>query len=125
MGKKVIFVDDSATVLMSVEMAMEDLVTSGDVEFECFDNPLEAEKVITADSHSLIVTDINMPQKTGFNLIKNLRAKGIKTPALALTTENTPAMKQEGKDVGINGWITKPFSNDKIQMAVKRVLRIR
>jgi len=125
MGKKVIFVDDSETVLMSVEMALESLVSSGAIELECLNDPTEALEHITPTSHSLIVTDINMPQMSGFDFIKLLREAGVKTPALALTTESSPQMKTEGKSVGINGWITKPFSNDKIQMAVKRVLRIR
>ena len=123
MVKKVIFIDDSATVLMSVEMAMESL--AGIVDFEAYDNPIEALEVIKNNQFDLIVTDINMPQMSGFDFVKTLRADGIKTPALALTTENTPQMKMEGKKVGINGWITKPFTNDKLQMAVKRVLRIR
>ena len=122
--KKVIFIDGSATVLMSVEMAMEGLVSSG-VEFDAYDNPIEALEIVKNNKFDLIVTDINMPQMNGFDFIKQIRANGIKTPALALTTENTPQMKQEGKAVGINGWITKPFTNDKLQMAVKRVLRIR
>ena len=125
MGKKIIFIDDSATVLMSVEMAMEPLVSSGIVSIECYDNPLDALEIIKNNQYDLIVTDINMPQMSGFDFIKSLRGGGIKVPALALTTENTPQMKQQGKAVGINGWITKPFSNEKIQMAVKRVLRIR
>lgn len=127
MSKKILFIDDSATVLMSVEMALESLVDSGNISIECLDNPIEALDLIQNQKkvYDLIVTDINMPQMSGFDFIKKLREIGIKTPALALTTENTPQMKQEGKSVGINGWITKPFSNDKIQMAVKRVLRIR
>ena len=123
MNKKVIFVDDSATVLMSVEMAMESL--AGIVDFEAYDNPIEALEVIKNNKFDLIVTDINMPQMSGFDFVKQIRASGIKTPTLALTTENTPQMKMEGKSVGINGWITKPFTSDKLQMAVKRVLRIR
>ena len=96
MAKKVIFIDDSATVLMSVEMAMEDLANSG-VGFDAYDNPIEALEVIKNEKFDLIITDINMPQMSGFDLIKILRDSGIKTPALALTTENTPQMKQEGK----------------------------
>ena len=123
--KKVIFIDDSATVLMSVEMAMESLIESNIVQYEAYDNPLEALEVIKNNSFDLIVTDINMPQISGFDFVEKIREAGIKTPTLALTTENTMQMKMEGKRVGINGWITKPFTNDKLQMAVKRVLRIR
>jgi two-component system chemotaxis response regulator CheY len=123
--KKVIFIDDSATVLMSVEMAMESLIESNIVQYEAYDNPLEALEVIKNNHFDLIVTDINMPQISGFDFVEKIREAGIKTPTLALTTENTMQMKMEGKRVGINGWITKPFTNDKLQMAVKRVLRIR
>ena len=125
MGKKVIIIDDSETVLMSVELALESLVSQGLIELECYNNPNEAAEKISLNSHSLIITDINMPQMSGFDFISILREAEVKTPALALTTENSPQMKQQGKSIGINGWITKPFSNDKIQMAVKRVLRIR
>lgn len=125
MSKKVLFVDDSATVLMSIEMAMEPLISDGHISFKCLANPIEAISELDSQSYDLIVTDINMPQMSGFDFVESIRKKGIKTPALALTTENTPQMKQDGKNVGINGWITKPFSNEKIQMAVKRVLRIR
>jgi len=123
MSKKIIFIDDSATVLMSVEMAMEPL--SSVINFDAYDNPIEALEIIKNNKFDLIITDINMPQMSGFEFIKKIRTLGIKTPALALTTENTAQMKMEGKSVGINGWITKPFTNDKLQMAVKRVLRIR
>ena len=125
MSKKVMFVDDSQTVIMSVEMAMDELVKDGTVTIECYDNPLNAVDAAVNKSYDLIITDINMPQMSGFDFVKGIRASGSKVPVLALTTENTPQMKQEGKSVGINGWITKPFSNEKIIMAVKRVLRIR
>ena len=125
MSKKVMFVDDSQTVIMSVEMAMDELVKDGTVTIECYDNPLNAVDAAVNKSYDLIITDINMPQMSGFDFVKEIRASGSKVPVLALTTENTPQMKQEGKSVGINGWITKPFSNEKIIMAVKRVLRIR
>ncbi|MEA3511990.1 MAG: response regulator, partial [Campylobacterota bacterium] len=107
------------------EMAMEPLISDGHISFKCLANPIEAISELDSQSYDLIVTDINMPQMSGFDFVESIRKKGIKTPALALTTENTPQMKQDGKNVGINGWITKPFSNEKIQMAVKRVLRIR
>jgi len=126
MAKKVIFVDDSATVLMSVDMATEELVNSGIIEVETYSNPEEFLKdVQNGKSFDLLITDINMPQMSGFDLAKNLRQTGIKQPMLALTTENTSEMKMEGKKSGINGWVTKPFTANKVVMAIKRVLKIR
>jgi two-component system chemotaxis response regulator CheY len=75
----------------------------------------------------LLITDINMPQMYGIDLIKQLRQiPAFKAkPMFALTTENSAQMKELGKSVGLNGWVTKPFSNEKLQMAVKTALRIR
>jgi two-component system chemotaxis response regulator CheY len=129
MSKKVVIVDDSATVLMSADMALESLIDSGIITLQTYSNPLEllANAQDGTLDFDLLITDINMPQMYGIDLIKQLRqipackAK----PMFALTTENSAQMKELGKSVGLNGWVTKPFSNEKLQMAVKTALRIR
>lgn len=126
--KKIIFVDDSATVLMSVDMATQDLVANGTISIETYVNPEDVLKDIqNGKEFDLLITDINMPQMNGFDLCLKVREMAFakSKPILALTTENTPDMKTQGKQSGINGWITKPFTNEKIVMAIKRVLRIR
>ena len=46
-------------------------------------------------------------------------------PILALTTERSPEIKETGKEIGLAGWIVKPFSSQKLLMGVKRVLKLR
>jgi two-component system chemotaxis response regulator CheY len=72
----------------------------------------------------LIITDINMPNKNGFELIKALRATPTytKRPILTLTTERTDEMKAKGKAAGATGWIVKPFVPDQLLKAVNLVL---
>ena len=128
MAKKVVLVDDSATVAMSVEMILEDMVENGIIDLTIFDNPLEAiEAVKNGLVYDLLITDINMPQMSGFDLAKTLKTlPTVKMkPIIALTTENSPQMKMEGKKAGLVGWMTKPFSDEKLKMGIKRVLRIR
>jgi len=128
MAKKVVLVDDSATVHLSLEMAMEDLVNSGAIERISYLNPLELiEDVKKGLTYDLCITDINMPQMNGLDLAKFLKAVPTTKvkPILALTTENSPEMKAKGKAVGLTGWITKPFTAQKVVTAIKRVLRIR
>ena len=129
MSKKIIFVDDSKTVLLSAEIALEKLVNSNNnIEVIYYNNPenliADVENGLTYD---LCVTDINMPEMNGFELALNLKnIQSVKTkPIIALTTENSPEMKETGKKVGFAGWLTKPFSEEKLVMALKRVLRIR
>jgi len=122
--KKVIFVDDSKTILFSIEIAVEDMIDEGLIEVEYFDNPLNAldsiEKGLKPD---LIFTDINMPEMTGFELIKKVRETGEDCPIIALTTEKTKEQKLLGKEAGMNAWLIKPFTDDKITSMITRVFK--
>ena len=128
MAKKIILVDDSSTVLMTAEMALESLIANGDIELKLYENPEKLlEEIQNGLNYDLLITDINMPEMSGFDLaraLKNLDSVKAK-PIIALTTENSPQMKAEGKEVGLVGWLTKPFTNDKLVMAIKRILRLR
>lgn len=128
MAKSVVFVDDSKTILISVEMALEDLIENGSINFSYYSNPLEFLEEVQngSKSYDLLFTDINMPQMNGLELAQTLKTIPVikNKPILALTTESSPEMKQKGKSIGIAGWVVKPFSDKKIVMAVKKVLGI-
>lgn len=129
MAKKVVLVDDSKTVLMTAELALKPLVQAGHIEIQTFENPevfLEAVNAGQQD-YDLLLTDINMPQMNGLDLARTLKQhpQFRLKPILAFTTENAPEMMKKGKEIGLAGWVVKPFAPDKLQMAVKRVLRIR
>ena len=128
MKKLVIFVDDSKTVLLTAQMALDNLVKSGVLEIKTYENPLEViEDIRNGLIYDLLITDINMPQMSGLDMAKELKQieSVSKKPILALTTENSPIKKQVAKEIGLTGWITKPFTPDKLLMGIKRVLRIR
>jgi len=73
---------------------------------------------------NLVITDLNMPNVDGIELIRRLRAnpahKGV--PILMLTTESQESRKQEGKAAGATGWIVKPFTPQQLLAVVKRVI---
>ena len=126
--KKIIFVDDSKTVLMTAQMSIKELVDSSQVELKTFENPLEVLEVVESGFiYDLLITDINMPQMSGLEMAKRLKAmESVKLkPILALTTEKSPDIMKRGKEIGLAGWIVKPFSPQKLLMGVKRVLKLR
>jgi len=129
MAKVVVFVDDSKTVLMTAQMAVKPLVENGDIEFRSYDNPLNLLSDVENGNlvYDLLITDVNMPQMNGLDLAHKLKSDShLKMkPILALTTENAPEKKAKAKEIGLAGWITKPFSPDKLLMGIKRVLRLR
>lgn len=70
----------------------------------------------------LIITDINMPNMNGLDLIRNARQMFRFTPILALTTENQAAKRDEAKKLGATGWLTKPVTPVDLLKVVKQVL---
>ena len=126
--KKIIFVDDSKTVLMTAQMSVKSLVDSGEIELQTFENPLEViEFVENGFVYDLVITDINMPQMSGLEMVRRLKSiESVKLkPILALTTEKSQEIMQKGKEIGLAGWIVKPFAPQKLLMGIKRVLKIR
>ena len=117
---KVLLVDDSVSMREMVSFTLK----SADYEvFESIDG-VEALTFAKQNKVDLVVTDINMPNMDGIDLIKELRQlpdyKFI--PILTLTTEAGQEMKQQGKIAGATGWIVKPFDPDNLLKTLKKVL---
>ena len=77
-----------------------------------------------AKDFDLVITDVNMPNMDGIELIKKLRSLPAyrNTPLLLLTTEAGDDKKSQGKAAGATGWIVKPFNPEKLINVISRVL---
>ena len=128
MSKHIILVDDSKTILASSEMAFEDMVDAGELVVTTYVNPIEMLEDVKSGkvSYDLAILDINMPQMNGLDLARELKTDpSLKMkPVLMLTTESSGEMKVKGKEIGVTGWMVKPFSDAKLVKSVKMVLGI-
>jgi two-component system chemotaxis response regulator CheY len=72
----------------------------------------------------MVVTDLNMPNMNGMDLIRELRKLPSYTgvPILFVTTESDGEVKKEAKAAGATGWITKPFQQEQLVAVVRRVI---
>ncbi|MEI6387308.1 MAG: response regulator [Spirochaetota bacterium] len=121
MGKKILVVDDSPTMVMSLKSTLE---MSG-FTVESAGDGLEALSKLKAGSKpDLIITDVNMPNMGGLEFIKNARAlPGFSfTPILTLTTESEAAKRDEAKKLGATGWLVKPIAGIDLIKVIKQVL---
>jgi len=116
----ILAVDDSASMRKMVTFTLKS--AGYDVE-EAVDGVDALEKA-QSKQFDCIITDVNMPNKDGITLIKDLRAiANYKfTPMLTLTTESGMEKKMEGKAAGATGWIVKPFDPDQLLKTLKKVL---
>jgi two-component system, chemotaxis family, chemotaxis protein CheY len=121
MGLKVLVVDDSTTMVLSLKTT---LAMSG-FEVETAANGKEAlDKLEAGLQPKLILTDVNMPVMGGMELIRKVRAMAALrfVPILTLTTESESAKREEGKRAGATGWLVKPLSGNDLVAVIRKVL---
>jgi len=119
MVKRALAVDDSKTMRDMVSFTLKN---AGFEVIEAEDGKDALTKLGT-NTIDVVITDLNMPNMNGFELIRSLRAStNYKfTPILMLTTEGDDSKKQEGKSAGATGWIVKPFNPEKLIQVVQKV----
>lgn len=76
-----------------------------------------------AESPQLIILDVMLPKKSGFDVCKELRLRGVKTPIIMLTARGQEIDKVLGLELGADDYMTKPFSVRELLARVKAVLR--
>ncbi len=102
----ILVADDSATMRMIVQATL----TSAGWQVLAAVDGKQALAMAQAQPVDLVVTDWNMPEMGGLDLIYCLRqlAQYEDVPILVLTTEGDSASKSAARDLGVAGWITKP-----------------
>ncbi|MFZ0932423.1 MAG: response regulator [Syntrophobacteraceae bacterium] len=120
MSKIIMTVDDSASIRQMVSFTLRD---AGFEVIEAVDGRDALSKLDGSGVH-MILTDLNMPNMDGIELIRGIRANSSCRfiPIIMLTTESQPEKKQEGKTAGATGWITKPFKPDQLLAVIRKVL---
>jgi len=118
MGKTVLVVDDSATVRKFVSVSLE--MQGFSVTSAC--DGMDALEKLPTREFDLVITDLNMPNMDGFELIKALRENELyrELPVIILTSLSDYASKEQGATLGIAAYVVKPFSLEKIQYEVSK-----
>jgi two-component system chemotaxis response regulator CheY len=118
MGKAIMVVDDSATVRKFVSVALN--MQGFTVTTAC--DGMDALEKLPAAAVDLVITDLNMPNMDGFELIRALRGNEQlrNLPVIILTSLTDPDSREEGKKLGVTSYLTKPFSLEKVQYEVAK-----
>jgi two-component system chemotaxis response regulator CheY len=120
MSKRIMVVDDSATIRQVLSFTLED---AGFEVIEAADGH-EALQKLGNEPLDMLITDLNMPKMDGIELIREVRK--IPThkfmPILMLTTESQGSKKQLGKEAGASAWLVKPFKPEQLLSVINMVL---
>jgi two-component system chemotaxis response regulator CheY len=118
---KILAVDDSASVRQMVTFTLQnagyDVVNAVDGK----DGLAKAGQ----DKFDMIITDLNMPNLDGIEMITQVRKlPGCSfIPILMLTTESQVEKKDAGRKAGATGWIVKPFNADQLISVIKKLVK--
>jgi two-component system chemotaxis response regulator CheY len=127
-AKRVIIVDDSRAVIATAELALDGLISSGVIDFKSYLNPLELLGALQngSENFDMLISDVNMPEMNGLDLARAIKSdERYKTkPIIVLTTESSEQMKMTGKEIGVTGWMVKPFNDEKLVKSIKMVLGV-
>jgi len=82
-----------------------------------------AAKRAREESFDLLLLDVMLPGKDGFDVCREIRRAGVRTPIIMLTAKSQEAEKVMGLELGADDYITKPFSPRELRARVKAALR--
>lgn len=117
MGNKVLVVDDSGTMRKIVVRALNNVGFADTAEAG---DGMQALEMFKTEQFGLVMTDWNMPNKTGLELTKDIRALGSKIPIFMITTEAEKERVVEAIQSGVTDYLMKPFTQDVLQEKLQK-----
>jgi two-component system, chemotaxis family, chemotaxis protein CheY len=127
MKKNILIVDDSPTLRASVNFVL----TGGGYNVFQADNGETGLQMLDeikkkGERVNMIVSDVNMPKMNGLEFLRAIKDKNSSykyIPVIILTTEREDTLKQQGREYGAAGWMTKPFKPDLLLSVIKKFIR--
>lgn len=120
MGKRVLIIDDSASVRRQVAGVLS---PAGFEVMEAADGVDGADRIRLNRDLALVICDVNMPRLNGLDMLDTLKTELAerRLPVVMLTTEGQPEAMARAKSSGAKGWIVKPFKEQLLLSAVQKL----
>ena len=116
---RILVVEDDRKVASFLEQGLREEGYAVDVAHDGADGSLKA----AVYDYDLAILDVMLPEKSGFEIVRDLRREGKAVPVLLLTARDTKEDIVRGLDVGADDYLTKPFSFDELLARVRALIR--
>ncbi|MCA1664937.1 MAG: response regulator [Myxococcales bacterium] len=119
--RRVLVVEDSATMRGFVTASLE---SAGPYAVTQAESGFHALKILPRGRYDLIITDINMPDINGLELVRFIRDSETHkdTPLIIISTDGREADRDRGMKLGANAYLTKPFAPEQLLEIVRSLL---
>ena len=116
---RILLVEDDAMMGQAVKVALSQAGYAVDL----IDTAEDAEAALDTTPYDMVVLDINLPGKSGLDMVKGLRSRKKNIPVLALTARDTTKQKVEGFSAGADDYVVKPFDLEELLARLQALLR--
>lgn len=122
MGKHVVLVEDELNIIEAIRF----LLTREGWTVDAHDNGEDAADVIKTLGPDLVILDVMLPGKSGFDILEELRGDEVTAnlPVLMLTARGQSRDREMAEKAGASRFMTKPFSNAEVLTAVRDLLYV-
>jgi two-component system, OmpR family, alkaline phosphatase synthesis response regulator PhoP len=117
--RRILLVEDEP----GLRRTLKDLLASSGYTVETSGDGAEAQARAEHETFDLIVLDVMLPSRSGFEVAKGLRRNGIQTPILMLTARTELNNKVQGFKSGADDYLTKPFEGPELLVRMEALLR--
>ena len=116
---RLLLIEDDPTVTKSIELMLK----SEDIDVQTTELGQDGLDLGSVFLYDLILLDLNLPDMSGFDVLRSLRLGKIKTPVLILSGLNGIEQKVKGLGLGADDYLTKPFQSDELIARIRAILR--
>lgn len=117
--KHIFLLEDDETLGRGIAMAL----TGADTSVICRSTLTQAREMLVKECFDLLILDVNLPDGSGLNLLRQVRWEGNATPVILLTANDLELDEVTGLEAGADDYITKPFSLAVLRARVNAQLR--
>ena len=117
--KQIFLLEDDETLGRGIAMAL----TGPETSVICHPSLAKAREALAEDRFDLLILDVNLPDGSGLDLLRQVRAAGDSTPVILLTANDLELDEVTGLEAGADDYITKPFSLAVLRARVNTQLR--
>ena len=121
---RVLIVEDSLSMRTFVRSALEAETGFGEVEVVEASSGFDALRLLPRGPYDLVITDINMPDINGLELVQFIRKseRHRETPILLISTQSSERDRERGLSLGANAYLAKPFTPELLRQEAARFL---
>jgi two-component system alkaline phosphatase synthesis response regulator PhoP len=119
MNEKILLVEDEG----AIRMTLSDRLESEGYVVECAVDGEKGYQQAVRNSYDILLLDVMLPKKSGFDLCRDLRGAGVNIPILMLTARDQVVDKVVGLRMGADDYLTKPFEPAELIARIEALLR--